>query len=452
MKAKQKKGMMGKAKEMAGQIKSQQDKKTKNIEEKMETKTTYAEMVKTGTSQELGTTIANIAIISACTNPGHRIDFYHVIPNLANGDCSFESVTDQLNNSRNSVANSDFSKCGAGKFEDPNVLRLAVAEDLKGNRLAQERMGMLDEPERYQREVEKLQVPGVWNVPAGDLVLPGIAFTTKKNILVYHTNPNNGFSPISVVSPSELGGNADSDISIVLAYSGSHYEGLVPNTANDVAKSIELVDAYIRGDYKVTAHDIPILRERLPVELQEERVLQLAIRESQLQRVREEELEITRSQLQQDKARELDIAIRQSQITAEKTAAEKDAADKADAVKAEAEKAAAEKAAAEKTAAEKTAAEKVDKEKSDAEMAAAEKAAAEKADAEKAAADKAAAEKAAAAKAAAEKAKAEKKLLHKKNRQARKSRQDRDESRQRGRKGQSNGQELNNDDKVAKLS
>ena len=431
---------------------------------------TYAEKVKIGKDESIGRMIADIAIIAAATNPGYEIDFVHLIPNLANGNCAAEAVTDQLNNSRNSDTNSDFSTCGAGRFEDPQALRAAVVDDLTKNRLAQTKVGKSDDPEGYRKEVEQLKVPGVWNIEAGDLFLPGIAFTTRKTILVYNTNPNNGFSPISVVSPLELGGTTDSGIPIVLCYSGSHYEGLVPNTEDDVVKTIELVEAYSAG-YNVTAHDIPILKEQLPqVELQEEEVLQLAIRESQLQRVREEELE-------RDKARELDIAIRQSQITAEKTAAKKDAADKADAVKAEAEKAAAEKAAAEKTAAEK-----VDKEKSDAEMAAAEKAAAEKADAEKAAAekaaadraaaekaaadkaaaekaaaenaaaDKAAAEKAAAAKAAAEKAKAEKKLLHKKNRQARKSRQDRDESRRRGRKGQSNGQELNNDDKVAKLS
>ena len=418
---------------------------------------TYAEKVKIGKDESMGRMIADIAIIAAATNPGYEIDFVHLIPNLANGDCAAEAVTDQLNNSRNSDTNSDFSTCGAGRFEDPQALRAAVVDDLTKNRLAQTKVGKSDDPEGYRKEVEQLKVPGVWNIEAGDLFLPGIAFTTRKTILVYNTNPNNGFCPISVVSPSELGGTTDSDIPIVLCYSGSHYEGLVPNTEDDVVKTIELVEAYSAG-YNVTAHDIPILKEQLPqVELQEDEVLQLAIRESQLQRVREEELEITRSQLQREKARELDIAIRQSQITAEKTAAKKDAADKADAVKAEAEKAAAEKAAVEKTAAEK-----VDKEKSDADMAAAEKAAAEKAAADraaaekaaadKAAAEKAAAEKAAAAKAAAEKAKAEKKLLHKKNRQARKSRQDRDESRRRGRKGQSNGQELNNDDKVAKLS
>ena len=216
-----------------------------------------------GKGEDFGKSIANIAITAAATNPGFEIALHHVIPNLANGDCSFESVTDQLNNSRNSATNSDFSTCGTGRFEDPQALRLAVANDLKVNHLAMEKFGKLDDFEGYQREVDKLQVPGVWNVKAGDLVLPGIAFTTRKNILVYNTNPRNGFSPISVVSPSQLGGTTDSNIPIVLCYSGSHYEGLVPNTEEDVVKTIRLVEAYIGGGYNVRVQDIPILNEQL---------------------------------------------------------------------------------------------------------------------------------------------------------------------------------------------
>ena len=216
-----------------------------------------------GKGEDFGKSIADIGITAAATNPGFEIGLHYVIPNLANGDCSFESVTDQLNNSRNSATNSDFSTCGAGRFEDPQALRLAVVNDLKVNHLAMEKFGKLDDFEGYQREVDKLQVPGVWDVKAGDLVLPGIAFTTRKNILVYNTNPRNGFSPISVVSPSQLGGTTDSNIPIVLCYSGSHYEGLVPNTEEDVVKTIQLVEAYIGGGYNVRVQDIPILNEQL---------------------------------------------------------------------------------------------------------------------------------------------------------------------------------------------
>ena len=70
-----------------------------------------------GKGEDIGTMIANIAITAAATNPGYEIGLHHVIPNLANGDCSFESVTDQLNNSRNSVTNRDFATCGAGRLE-----------------------------------------------------------------------------------------------------------------------------------------------------------------------------------------------------------------------------------------------------------------------------------------------------------------------------------------------
>ena len=64
------------------------------------------------------------------------------------------------------------------------------------------KVGKLDDLEAFLKEVNRLKEPCVWDIEAGDLVLPGIAFTTRKNILVYNTNPRNGFSPIFVVSPS----------------------------------------------------------------------------------------------------------------------------------------------------------------------------------------------------------------------------------------------------------
>ena len=60
--------------------------------------------------------IANIGIEVAATNPGHEIRLYHPLPNNASGACSFESTTDQLNNTRNSDSNRDFANLGAGKF------------------------------------------------------------------------------------------------------------------------------------------------------------------------------------------------------------------------------------------------------------------------------------------------------------------------------------------------
>ena len=49
--------------------------------------------------------IGNIGIEVAATVPGHEISLYHPLPNNADGDCSLESCTDQINNTRNDFAN-----------------------------------------------------------------------------------------------------------------------------------------------------------------------------------------------------------------------------------------------------------------------------------------------------------------------------------------------------------
>ena len=54
--------------------------------------------------------------IQVAAHPGHHIDLHHVIPNNADGNCAFESTTDQINNSRNSESNNGFTDCGAGQF------------------------------------------------------------------------------------------------------------------------------------------------------------------------------------------------------------------------------------------------------------------------------------------------------------------------------------------------
>ena len=74
-----------------------------------------------------------------------------------------------------------------------------------------------------------------------------------------------GKSPVSVVEPSELGGEADMVIPLVVAYSGSHYEGLVPATEEDVVRCMELVEQYNDATYNTTDNDVPAIKEQLPV-------------------------------------------------------------------------------------------------------------------------------------------------------------------------------------------
>ena len=128
--------------------------------------------------------------VEVAAYPDHAISVRHVIPNLASGNCAPESVTDQLNNTRNCDSNRDFADYGAGRFPGPDDLRAAVVVDLLSNETAQARVGYLGKDERWAAELQQLRQPGEWDTDLGDLFVLGIAFTTKKNILIYHTSPN----------------------------------------------------------------------------------------------------------------------------------------------------------------------------------------------------------------------------------------------------------------------
>ena len=128
-------------------------------------------------------------------------------------------------------------------------------------------------------DLNQLLQDGHWDSTVGDLVIPGIAYTTKKNILIFNTNPNMGNSPISVVLANEFGGEADTEVRhqlfpyficfcmylqvpLLLWYTGSHYEGLVPGTEEDVLRCMELMQEYRGGTYSVTVSDIDVLKEQ----------------------------------------------------------------------------------------------------------------------------------------------------------------------------------------------
>ena len=130
----------------------------------------------------------------------HNIRGHPSIPNMAKGNCAFESCIDQINVSRGG----EFT--GAGMFPDHKALRYKVVFDLASNAMAKTKFGYKTE------DLNNLLVDGHWDSAVGDLVVPGIAYTTKKNILIFHTNPTLGNSPISVVLASEFGGESDTEV------------------------------------------------------------------------------------------------------------------------------------------------------------------------------------------------------------------------------------------------
>ena len=90
----------------------------------------------------------------------------------------------------------------------------------------------------------------------GDMILPGIANGIHKKILVFNTNPNSPHDPISVISPENFGGYADSQIPIVLAYNLVHFESMHPVSSKDIEGTINLMQSYLNGDYIFNHGDI----------------------------------------------------------------------------------------------------------------------------------------------------------------------------------------------------
>ena len=126
-----------------------------------------------------------------------------------------------------------------------------------------ERAGFVGREKVFRQELDKLLEPKNWDTELGDIVLPGIALVLKKYILVYRTNARDNNFPIFAASPTDFGGMPDTDVPIVLCYTGSHYEGLVPRTEADVDKTVELLNAYLEGRLNVTVNDIPVLRNQI---------------------------------------------------------------------------------------------------------------------------------------------------------------------------------------------
>ena len=96
---------------------------------------------------------------------------------------------------------------------------------------------------------KEMMESGVYEIEFfGDMMMPGIACGVKKRILIFHTNESiarTGHDPISVVDPTNYGGQIDNDIPVVVAYNLVHYESLHPVHTGDIEETIKLTNAYI---------------------------------------------------------------------------------------------------------------------------------------------------------------------------------------------------------------
>eukprot|EP00091_Calanus_sinicus_P014458 TRINITY_DN3200_c0_g1_i3.p1 TRINITY_DN3200_c0_g1~~TRINITY_DN3200_c0_g1_i3.p1 ORF type:complete len:352 (-),score=80.35 TRINITY_DN3200_c0_g1_i3:421-1476(-) len=92
-----------------------------------------------------------------------------------------------------------------------------------------------------------LKNEGIWDVEYfGDLMIIALAHYIHKNILLINTDPD---SPkITVIFGDQFGQQLDSDAPVILAYSGDHYESLIPHTGEDEEKVKSLIGKYVNGE------------------------------------------------------------------------------------------------------------------------------------------------------------------------------------------------------------
>ena len=183
---------------------------------------------------------------------GHGISVIADQPNLAKGDCLFESLSQNINN----------RECFENKVtSDTDELReICVSELEKEFRKTDHYPGhnnlfVTDEQlSLWDKGWAKQKVPREFNVDhcnISDLTAAGIGHCVNKHILVFNTT--NDIQPVTVYCGNyfDKTQNVESEIPIILAYDGQalHYESLLPKSELDIKRSISLVKAVLAGTY-----------------------------------------------------------------------------------------------------------------------------------------------------------------------------------------------------------
>ena len=160
--------------------------------------------------------------------------------NNADGNCAFEAVINNINK-RN---------CFPNKLPlTPLTYRVKWMTDLQNQEEKYPELGAGFTEEEKKENWEKLKQSGTYEVEFfGDFVIYGIASGCQKNILIFNTS-STAHCPIYVIDPKKFGGEINSDIPVVLAYNGSHYESLHPVSEEDVERTKHLVKSYLDGSY-----------------------------------------------------------------------------------------------------------------------------------------------------------------------------------------------------------
>ena len=119
--------------------------------------------------------MVDVAIQNAA---GHGINLHHGVPNLANGDCMFESVADNIS------TRSCFGEVWNGTPAHNRKIWLDEAEDL----VLQFTGGLGRSEEQFRKDWDVLKASRTYEFELGDFVLPAIAHCTRKDDLQCKAN------------------------------------------------------------------------------------------------------------------------------------------------------------------------------------------------------------------------------------------------------------------------
>ena len=162
-------------------------------------------------------------------------------PNGGCGNCSIESVMDQINSRECFPEKLPFTR----QFYREIWMR-------ETERITRNSAYFLDDftEEQWKGAWTRLRQDGEYEIDYfGDLMIVGIMHCVKKNALVFNTSSSRSHGPLTVIRGDHFGVEiGEEDPPLVLAYSGSHYESLLPVSQLDVEKTVYIVKHWSNFD------------------------------------------------------------------------------------------------------------------------------------------------------------------------------------------------------------
>ena len=175
----------------------------------------------------------------------HDINLEPGNPNAAAGHCLYESFMDNINN----------RSCFTQELRNtPEHYRMVW------NREGEMKVKLSNYyPANYTEEEwrsawEQIQTSNVWDLDYfGDMAIISCAHSLRKDVLIFNTNHAFANEPISVISADQFDptNQRDTEVPVVLASNGNHFESLIPKTIEDIQKTVKLVKDYKTGKYVI---------------------------------------------------------------------------------------------------------------------------------------------------------------------------------------------------------